>query len=131
MTAKLRAVSGWTPTVNSISEHHPDYFYECETDIMRGLSKFHQEKELLMELVFLGTGSAWGLPEYSCACVTCKEMLKQGESRTRTSFVITGLETILVDCGPDLRFQMWNCGLQRPDFVLITHEHGDHYLGTG
>jgi phosphoribosyl 1,2-cyclic phosphate phosphodiesterase len=96
---------------------------------MRRLSKVHQEKELLMELVFLGTGSAWGLPEYSCACVTCKEMLKQGESRTRTSFVIKGVETILMDCGPDLRFQMWNCGVQRPDFVLITHEHGDHYLG--
>lgn len=38
-------------------------------------------------------------------------------------------EFILVDCGPDLRHQMWACDLKRPDLVLITHEHGDHYLG--
>jgi len=82
-----------------------------------------------MEIVFLGTGSAWGLPEYSCSCVACKKMIEAGESRTRTSFVTRGVETILVDCGPDLRFQMWNCNLQKPDLILITHEHGDHFLG--
>jgi len=82
-----------------------------------------------MEIVFLGTGSAWGLPEYSCSCVTCKKMSELGESRTRTSLVTKGIESVLVDCGPDLRFQMWNCKLEKPDLVLITHEHGDHYLG--
>lgn len=82
-----------------------------------------------MEIVFLGTGSAWGLPEYSCSCLTCKKMSERGEYRTRTSFVTKGVETILVDCGPDLRWQMWNCKLQKPDVVLITHEHGDHFLG--
>jgi phosphoribosyl 1,2-cyclic phosphate phosphodiesterase len=24
---------------------------------------------------------------------------------------------------------MWNCKLERPDVVLVTHEHGDHFLG--
>jgi phosphoribosyl 1,2-cyclic phosphate phosphodiesterase len=43
--------------------------------------------------------------------------------------VVRGHETILVDCGPDLRSQMWACELERPDIVLITHEHGDHFLG--
>lgn len=83
-----------------------------------------------MEILFLGTGSAWSLPEHSCGCAICTGMTELGEERTRTSFVVrSGAETILVDCGPDLRVQMRRHGLERPDLILITHEHGDHYLG--
>jgi phosphoribosyl 1,2-cyclic phosphate phosphodiesterase len=52
-----------------------------------------------------------------------------GEERTRTCFLLNGAESILVDCGPDIRAQMRKHGVQRPDVVLITHEHGDHFLG--
>lgn len=82
-----------------------------------------------MEINFLGTGSAWGLPEYSCRCQICQNMVRLNETRSRTSFVMKGRETILVDCGPDLRSQMWDCKLDKPDLVIITHEHGDHILG--
>ncbi len=41
----------------------------------------------------------------------------------------TRRKTILVDCGPDIRVQMKAVGCRRPDAILITHEHGDHYLG--
>lgn len=82
-----------------------------------------------MEVEFLGTGSAWRVPEHSCKCAICTELAKLGEERTRTSFLVRGKETILVDCGPDIRDQMTRHNLQRPDAVLITHEHGDHYLG--
>lgn len=82
-----------------------------------------------MEIVFLGTGSSWGIPEHSCACAICTKMNQLGEARTRTSFLIRGEETILVDCGPDVRVQMKAVGMSRPDAILITHEHGDHYLG--
>lgn len=82
-----------------------------------------------MEIVFLGTGSSWGIPEHSCTCAICAKMNQLGEVRTRTSFLIRGEETILVDCGPDIRVQMKAVGMSRPDAILITHEHGDHYLG--
>ncbi|MBI5249418.1 MAG: MBL fold metallo-hydrolase [Desulfomonile tiedjei] len=82
-----------------------------------------------MEIVFLGTGSAWCTPEYSCDCAICAKMNQMGEERTRTSILIKGEESILVDCGPDLRIQMKANRFKRPDAVLITHEHGDHYLG--
>ncbi len=82
-----------------------------------------------MEIVFLGTGAAWSLPEYSCKCATCTKMRELGEERTRTSLLIKCDETILVDCGPDIRMQMWNHNMERPDLILITHEHGDHFLG--
>jgi phosphoribosyl 1,2-cyclic phosphate phosphodiesterase len=52
-----------------------------------------------------------------------------GEERTRTSLLIKNDESLLVDCGPDLRLQLKANHLTRPDAVLITHEHGDHFLG--
>ncbi len=82
-----------------------------------------------MNLVFLGTGSAWTVPEYGCDCVICKRMTQLGERRTRSSIFLDGLEKILVDCGPDIREQMTRHRLPKMDAVLITHEHGDHYLG--
>ena len=82
-----------------------------------------------MEIIFLGTGAAWSLPEYSCECATCTKMKALGEERTRTSFLVRCKDTILVDCGPDIRRQMWDHNMERPDLVLITHEHGDHFLG--
>jgi phosphoribosyl 1,2-cyclic phosphate phosphodiesterase len=36
---------------------------------------------------------------------------------------------ILVDPGPDLRYQLMRENLPKPDAVVITHEHGDHFLG--
>ncbi|HMK33980.1 MAG TPA: MBL fold metallo-hydrolase [Desulfomonilaceae bacterium] len=82
-----------------------------------------------MEILFLGTGAAWCVPEHSCGCAICTAMESTGEERTRTCFVVKGRELILVDCGPDIRVQMRRHALKRPDVVLITHEHGDHYLG--
>jgi phosphoribosyl 1,2-cyclic phosphate phosphodiesterase len=82
-----------------------------------------------MEILFLGTGAAWAVPEHSCGCAICSKMLAEGEERTRTSFLVRGSETILVDCGPDWRIQMRTHQLERPDVILITHEHVDHFFG--
>lgn len=82
-----------------------------------------------MEILFLGTGSAWAVPEHSCACAICSRMLAKGEERTRTSILVRGSESILMDCGPDLRIQMKANQMERPDAVLITHEHLDHFGG--
>lgn len=82
-----------------------------------------------MRLLFLGTGGAWGLPEHQCPCATCRHMRQIGEHRTRTSLWVEGPAKVLIDPGPDLRAQLMREDLPRPDAVLITHEHGDHYLG--
>jgi phosphoribosyl 1,2-cyclic phosphate phosphodiesterase len=82
-----------------------------------------------MEIVFLGTGAAWSLPEHSCRCAVCTKMLELGEYRSRTSFLVRGSRTVLVDAGPDLGTQLRTNSVERPDLVLITHEHGDHFLG--
>ena len=82
-----------------------------------------------MELIFLGTGGAWGLPEHRCPCATCRHLRATGENRTRTSLWLEGPARLLIDPGPDLRAQLMREDLPRPDAVLISHEHGDHYLG--
>ena len=82
-----------------------------------------------MEVLFLGTGGAWGLPEHQCPCRVCRRLRETGQSRTRTSLWIQGPARVLIDPGPDLRAQMTREDLPAPDAVLITHEHGDHYLG--
>lgn len=82
-----------------------------------------------MEVLFLGTGGAWGLPEHQCPCATCRHLRTIGERRTRTSLWIEAGARLLVDSGPDLRAQLMREDLPRPHAVLITHEHGDHFLG--
>ena len=56
-------------------------------------------------------------------------MREHGEERLRTSMLIRGQNTLLIDCGPDLQRQMTRHNMERPDAVLITHEHADHFLG--
>ena len=82
-----------------------------------------------MEMIFLGTGSAWAIPEHSCDCAICAKLKKEGEERTRTSLFFRGAHGLLIDCGPDIRSQMMKNNVDRPDAILITHEHADHFLG--
>ena len=82
-----------------------------------------------MDITFLGTGGAWGVPELNCDCFICDEMRRQGEKRERTSLLLTNKTTLLIDCGPDARSQLSRHKVGNIDGVLITHEHSDHYIG--
>jgi len=82
-----------------------------------------------MRLTFLGTGSAWSLPEIGCNCLICQQMRRKNEVRLRSSLYLESQERVLIDCGPDIVRQWRVNGLKKVDAVLITHEHGDHYLG--
>ena len=84
----------------------------------------------MMDITFLGTGAAWGVPEMNCECAICREMRAQQERRDRTSIFLTdGDATLLIDCGPDAREQLSRNKVKRIDAVLISHEHNDHYIG--
>jgi phosphoribosyl 1,2-cyclic phosphate phosphodiesterase len=82
-----------------------------------------------MNITFLGTGAAWGLPELNCHCLICGEMLRKGEKRQRPSLLLSGETRLLIDCGPDIRSQLSKNKVGRIDGILISHEHGDHYMG--
>ncbi len=83
-----------------------------------------------MQLTFLGTGPAWGLPELLCSCQICQTMRRKGEKRRRSSFLLKGEEKVLLDCGPDIKEQLEGTRVG-PDIraILISHEHNDHYMG--
>lgn len=43
--------------------------------------------------------------------------------------VETGDKTIVIDSGPDFRYQMLRAGVKDLDAILFTHEHKDHIAG--
>ncbi len=82
-----------------------------------------------MEIEFLGTGTSQGIPVIACHCEVCTSTNKK-DRRLRTSVHIQeGDTSIVIDTGPDFRYQMLRSGVVTLDSVLITHEHNDHLAG--
>lgn len=82
-----------------------------------------------MFIRFLGTGTSTGVPEVGCRCEVCTSPDKR-DTRLRASVIIkVGGKNILIDCGPDFRYQMTKTEFAPLAGVLITHEHYDHVGG--
>lgn len=83
-----------------------------------------------MKLVFLGTGTSQGIPVIGCRCEVCLSGDAR-DKRLRTSVRVDqeGELPLLVDCGPDFRYQMLRSGTSNLRAVVLTHEHYDHTAG--
>ena len=81
------------------------------------------------QLTFLGTGTSQGVPMIGCGCEVCKSSDPR-DKRLRASVLVEheGLR-ILVDAGPDFRYQMLRAGVSSLDAILLTHNHKDHTGG--
>ena len=82
-----------------------------------------------MRLVFLGTGTSYGVPQIGCACRTCTSPDAR-DRRTRSAALIeSGGRRMLIDTPPELRLQLVAAGVSTLDAVLFTHAHADHVHG--
>ncbi len=82
-----------------------------------------------MRLIFLGTGTSFGVPQIGCSCSTCTSSDPR-DRRTRTAALIESHgRRLLVDTPPELRLQLIAAGVDRIDAVLYTHAHADHVHG--
>ncbi|MCD8264860.1 MAG: MBL fold metallo-hydrolase [Tannerellaceae bacterium] len=82
-----------------------------------------------MKITLLGSGTSGGVPEIGCRCRVCTST-DPCDNRLRTSALIeTEGKNILIDCGPDFRYQLLRNRVDRLDAVLLTHEHYDHTAG--
>ena len=64
-----------------------------------------------------------------CNCRVCSSS-DQRDKRLRTSAMVDdGTTRIVIDCGPDFRYQMLREGVKDIDAILLTHQHTDHIIG--
>jgi phosphoribosyl 1,2-cyclic phosphate phosphodiesterase len=82
-----------------------------------------------LTVTFLGTGTSQGVPVIACDCEVCLSTDRH-DKRLRTSVMIENDgKVIVIDSGPDFRYQMLREKVQRLDAIVFTHEHKDHIAG--
>lgn len=82
-----------------------------------------------MKVTFLGTGTSQGVPLIGCDCNVCTSADKR-DNRLRSSIWIQTPETsVVIDSGPDFRYQMLRAGVKKLDAIVYTHGHKDHVAG--
>lgn len=82
-----------------------------------------------MKIKLLGTGTSQGVPVVACKCPVCQSNdMRDKRLRTSAMFEIDG-KNIIIDCGPDFRYQMLRENISNIRAILLTHEHRDHIAG--
>ena len=90
------------------------------------LSKSYENKN---NLLFLGTGASTGVPVIGCTCRVCtSKSLKNQRLRCSVICQWRGLN-LLIDVGPDFRYQAIKNNICKLDGLLLTHTHFDHIAG--
>lgn len=81
------------------------------------------------KLTFLGSGTSQGVPMIGCDCDVCMSEDSRDKRLRASALVKYGGLTILVDAGPDFRYQMLRQNIRHLDAILLTHNHKDHTGG--
>lgn len=112
----------------------------------------------MLRITFLGTGTSQGVPMIGCGCEVCTSTDRH-DKRLRSSVMIERFSAdscqkqkcggneftkpeygiynssvgadarIVIDAGPDFRYQMLRENVRTLDAILLTHEHKDHTAG--
>ncbi len=82
-----------------------------------------------MKITLLGTGTSQGVPMIGCSCNVCTSNDKRDRRLRSSALIEHGNTTVVIDAGPDFRYQMLRAVVKNLDAVLLTHEHYDHVAG--
>lgn len=82
-----------------------------------------------MNILFLGTAAAEGIPAPFCECDVCQRARRFGgrDVRRRTAALVNN--DLLIDFGPDIvaSAQQFGISLRDVQTLLVTHAHMDHW----
>ena len=82
-----------------------------------------------MRVTFLGTGTSQGVPFIGCPCVVCNSEDPRDNRLRCAVWIETPDASIVIDSGPDFRYQMLRAGVRKLDAIVFTHGHKDHVAG--
>jgi phosphoribosyl 1,2-cyclic phosphate phosphodiesterase len=82
-----------------------------------------------LKITFLGTGTSQGVPVIGCDCEVCTSPDKKDKRLRSSVWVDTPEASIVIDSGPDFRYQMLRANVRKLDALIFTHGHKDHVAG--
>jgi len=82
-----------------------------------------------VKITFLGTGTSQGVPVIGCSCEICTSPDKHDKRLRSSIWIETPEASIVIDTGPDFRYQALRAKIHKLDAVVFTHGHKDHTAG--
>ncbi len=82
-----------------------------------------------MKVTFLGTGTSQGIPFIGCLCPVCTSANRKDNRLRSAIWIETPEASIVIDSGPDFRYQMLRAKVHKLDAIIYTHGHKDHIAG--
>ena len=80
-------------------------------------------------LKILGSGTSQGVPVIACNCLVCLSDNKFDKRLRASALISVEGKNLVIDTGPDFRYQMLREGIKNLEGILITHQHKDHIAG--
>lgn len=82
-----------------------------------------------MRITFLGTGTSQGVPMIACNCAVCTSDDPRDQHLRSSILIEENGKNVVIDSGPDFRYQMLRAKVKHLEAVIFTHEHKDHIAG--